>query len=317
MKMKIETSCVVAKKMSTSRDKAGDDEIVTCQISVKGIRVSRDQAEELAGWPIGALAAMYATDQRPWVHCSFLLPKRGLLVTGSIEHRKDSGAMVARLTFTKPAMAANIRFNLDGPDDKGATAMMSFTLVWKAAGDEVEDVESLLKRTCYMCLTFKEQPTNGDLYSDSKPNAAEEAAAGRRNNLDNKSRAAGEKQTDEEEEDEQEHEDAAMLQKARDHVLTGGAINISGIQRSLKIGYNRAARLMESLQAEGIISALKPDGTRSLGDAVMSAQATAGGTVVSIKAGKRRGSSLAELEKEAKEHAKRNPRRDPPKGGKR
>ena len=37
---------------------------------------------------------------------------------------------------------------------------------------------------------------------------------------------------------------------------------ISHLQRVLLIGYNRAARLLEAMEADGIVGPLKPDGTR-------------------------------------------------------
>ncbi|HHH1924188.1 TPA: DNA translocase FtsK [Yersinia enterocolitica] len=41
-----------------------------------------------------------------------------------------------------------------------------------------------------------------------------------------------------------------------------GKASISGLQRELRIGYNRAAWLLERMQAEGIVSQPALDGTR-------------------------------------------------------
>ncbi|EOI7349014.1 DNA translocase FtsK [Yersinia enterocolitica] len=43
-----------------------------------------------------------------------------------------------------------------------------------------------------------------------------------------------------------------------------GKASISGLQRELRIGYNRAAWLLERMQAEGIVSQPTPDGTRQV-----------------------------------------------------
>ena len=47
-------------------------------------------------------------------------------------------------------------------------------------------------------------------------------------------------------------------------VLEQGRPSISLIQRHLRIGYNRAARLIEQMEADGLVSAMRADGTREV-----------------------------------------------------
>jgi recombination associated protein RdgC len=62
-----------------------------------------------------------------------------------------------------------------------------------------------------------------------------------------------------------EHDDQALLDRARNLIMQpDGRASISFIQRKLQIGYNRAARLLEDIEREGVVSAMKTDGSREI-----------------------------------------------------
>lgn len=58
--------------------------------------------------------------------------------------------------------------------------------------------------------------------------------------------------------------DADLYKRAVELVTNKGIANISFVQRELKIGYNRAARLVEAMQIDGILGPLDIYGNRKV-----------------------------------------------------
>jgi len=65
-------------------------------------------------------------------------------------------------------------------------------------------------------------------------------------------------------EGEADSEQDALYDEAVRVVLESKRASVSGVQRRLKIGYNRAARLVEAMEAAGLVGPLQSNGTREL-----------------------------------------------------
>lgn len=62
----------------------------------------------------------------------------------------------------------------------------------------------------------------------------------------------------------EEAEDNGLYAAAVAIVKESGKASISRVQRNLKLGYNQSARLLERMEAEGIIGPLQPNGSREV-----------------------------------------------------
>ena len=59
-------------------------------------------------------------------------------------------------------------------------------------------------------------------------------------------------------------QDDALYDEAVAFVLESRRASISAVQRKLRIGYNRAARLVESMEAAGVVSSMNTNGSREV-----------------------------------------------------
>ena len=55
-----------------------------------------------------------------------------------------------------------------------------------------------------------------------------------------------------------------LYDEAVDYVLTSRRASISSVQRKLRVGYNRAARLIEAMEAAGVVSGMNTNGSREV-----------------------------------------------------
>jgi len=59
-------------------------------------------------------------------------------------------------------------------------------------------------------------------------------------------------------------EEDPLYDQAVQVILDTKKASISGVQRRLKIGYNRAARMVESMEAAGLVGPLQSNGSREI-----------------------------------------------------
>ena len=59
-------------------------------------------------------------------------------------------------------------------------------------------------------------------------------------------------------------ESDALYDEAVHYVCSSRRASISSVQRKLRIGYNRAARLIETMEAAGVVSAMGTNGQREV-----------------------------------------------------
>jgi S-DNA-T family DNA segregation ATPase FtsK/SpoIIIE len=55
-----------------------------------------------------------------------------------------------------------------------------------------------------------------------------------------------------------------LYDQAVEVVLRNRRASISSVQRHLRVGYNRAARLLEQMERSGLVSAMQPNGNRDI-----------------------------------------------------
>jgi S-DNA-T family DNA segregation ATPase FtsK/SpoIIIE len=60
------------------------------------------------------------------------------------------------------------------------------------------------------------------------------------------------------------NENDPLYDEAVSFVLETRKASISGVQRKLRIGYNRAARLIETMEAAGVVSTMNSNGSREV-----------------------------------------------------
>jgi S-DNA-T family DNA segregation ATPase FtsK/SpoIIIE len=59
-------------------------------------------------------------------------------------------------------------------------------------------------------------------------------------------------------------QDDELYDEAVEYVISSRRASISSVQRKLRIGYNRAARLIEAMEVAGVVTSMNTNGSREV-----------------------------------------------------
>lgn len=197
MQVKLTGSVLVARKMMNESRRDGDNTLIACSLGLQAIRVSAYNAETIAGFPRDSFKGLFEENGDPKAQFRMALPNRALMATGKIELQKDSGTIMHAIEV-REGVATKIQLRAWRPESRAPAITCAFVLVWKAAGDETNDINGLLGEKCYFELVLKEEPKTIEMpLIGGRPSKQAEKEADK---IDNKRRASGEKDDDDREE---------------------------------------------------------------------------------------------------------------------
>lgn len=234
--LKLDTILDLGRSMSVKREKDDDDsEIVSATLKFTGLAVNRDSIDELMGSvDIGwSSHSLFDEQGAPIRMLTLSLDGTQLSVTGTISGANGQPRlplMQAQLTAINVTLG-----NLGGT--------VSGTLSWKAKGDEVEDVSDLLGKTCKAVFDIRDGQ-QADMLRQTLRNVTVEFSRG-------DAEAMG-------------GQDDELYSKAVEAVRRDQKASISHVQSWLMIGYNRAARLIEAMEAAGVVGPMQASGSREV-----------------------------------------------------
>lgn len=191
--------------------------------------------------------------------------------------RHETGGLIARNAFLQPVAYAHeitgASATIDGtvfrgcevkkfallPRDGGVVDVSCSLSIYPSSGD----VAQLAKRVQDGVQVLIEGPP--DLFDDAPPPSDAVAAARALDSMLREDGAAAELAARDGEKIAAFGEGPdPMIEDARKLVIEHGRASISLVQRHLRIGYNRAARLLESLETMGVVSPMGAGGNRTV-----------------------------------------------------
>jgi hypothetical protein len=256
--------------INTRTEKHGEDDVLACDIKLEFktanavlSKFSESLKEVLYTKDEGAVEDLIHPDHAPKLRNPLMGPIRWNLEMPSVQFRIHhgetdaddivfSGAKCNKFQFLCQeggTVVTDFRIQVSEPDEEAVTKLL-FMLnqaIKVSLFDEAPQVEDQQQDA------GAEKPNNVvDLFDGSGAPAGDEAGTG------------GDGTTADEADDQPGDEPDPMYGQAVEFVRGCNKVSITTLQRGLRVGYNRAARLVEQLEAEGVISAADSSGKREV-----------------------------------------------------
>jgi len=265
MHIDIDSVAKIAKGFTQKIEKQDDDiELVIGHLKFADCIVSREAIDEFCGQAIGwSESCLYDEFGYPRfrgiIELPFLVAEFTGVVRGVAELDRIElvNAELSSITLTLGKMGATL----------------SGEITWQVAGDESSGLEPLLGKLCAVRFVLS-KPEQQDLVTQ-----ANEARNTMKKMVDDISAAAGKDGSvtitagnssvtihgkDAEGESNDDAADDPLYGEAVSALVKTSATSVSSLQRILKIGYNRSARLLERMEKQGIIGPMRADGGREV-----------------------------------------------------
>jgi DNA segregation ATPase FtsK/SpoIIIE-like protein len=239
MHVTLNTIGKLGKSLNIKREKLEDDtEAVIANLKISNIIITREEMDELLRMPSGwSQQSLYNEQGVPYINVTMTAHRFECTVTGRIKGTAETDEGITLKQANWSGATFDLRTN---------SALLSGEISWKIAGDEASDIEPLIGRDCLLAFVIQDAQQK-DMFDSGKIPAQRlvdsiPGGASLSVNVGGESVVIASS----EDTDESVYGDACVL------IQREGKLSITSLQRFLRIGYNRAARVLERMATEGV-----------------------------------------------------------------